>query len=242
MEIKDKVQEIFQENNWDKRLIDHVSAEFDQNGKFKAMINYDKEELILKHVWVREDFRGTGFTQDFLRLVFEKHIFMFVWEPNEGFIKAMVKAGLGLHLKIQRMDVWCLIPQMLSDSSIGFISRHDYLVKKNKHYYNLGTGPDKKTIVVTPLIKDLNKITKEEAELISKDKNIITKKWSLIWKRCNNRMSILVQEFSKDWTDDQKIAYQTKLENSKSFLDNFFEHSLKQYEQMKEDMDCLENK
>ena len=74
MEIKDKVQEIFQENNWDKRLIDHVSVEFDENGKFKAMINYDKEEFILKHVWIREDFRGTGFTQDFLRFVL-KNIF-----------------------------------------------------------------------------------------------------------------------------------------------------------------------
>lgn len=106
----------------------------------------------------------------------------------------------------------------------------------------MGTGPDKKTIVVTPLIKDLDKITKEEAELISKDKKIITKKWSLIWNRCNNRMSILVQEFSKDWTEDQKITYQKKLEKGKSFLDNFFEHSLKKYEQMKDDMDCLENK
>lgn len=242
MKIKDKVEKIFQENNWDPKFIGHVSAEFDENGKLKAIINYDKEEFILKHVWVREDFRGTGFTQDFLRRVFEEHIFMFVWEPNISFIKAMVKSGLGLHKKVQRIDVWCLIPQMLSDMSNGFISRHDYLVKKNAIYYNLGTGPDKETILVNPLIKDLNKISKEESDLILKDKEIITKKWSLIWNRCNARMTIIVQEFSKDWSENQKIAYQTKLENGKSFLDNFLKQSIREYELMKDDMDFIETK
>lgn len=183
MKIKDKVEKIFKENHWSSRSISHVSAEFDENEKLKAIINYDKEMFILKHVWVREDLRDTGYAQYFLRRVFKEYAFMFIWEPNIRFIKAMVKAGLGLHKKIQRMDVWCLIPQMLSDASNGFISGYDYLIKKNGHYYIMGTGPNKETIFVNPLSKELHKITKEENELISKDSAIITKKWRLIWDK-----------------------------------------------------------
>lgn len=238
MEIKDEVKKIFKENNWSSKSIDHISVQFDEDKKLKAIINYDKEEFILKNIWVREDLRGTGYAQSFLREVFEENKFMFVWEPNIIFIKAMVKAGLGLHKKVQRMDIWCLIPQMLSDMSNGFISRHDYLIRKNGHYYNLGTGPDKKTIIVNPLSKELKNITKEEADLISKDKEIITKKWKIIWKRCDIKFK--VQEFTKDWTEIQKIDYQEKLEKSRSILDKNLKKTLNKYEEMKEDIKSIE--
>lgn len=238
MEIKDEVKKIFKENNWSSESIDHISVQFDEDNKLKAIINYDKEEFILKNIWVREDFRGSGYTQNFLREVFEEYKFMFVWEPNIIFIKAMVKAGLGLHKKVQRMDVWCLIPQMLSDMSTGFISRHDHLIRKNGHYYNLGTGPDKKTIIVNPVSKELKNITKEKAELLLKNKNIITKKWKIIWKRCD--IKITVQEFTKDWTELQKEIYQKKLEKSKSILDKNLKKTLKKYEEVKDSMNFIE--
>ncbi|MCE7698315.1 MAG: hypothetical protein K8E24_005575 [Methanobacterium paludis] len=238
MEIKEEVKKIFEENNWSSSSISHVSVEFDENKKLKAIINYDKEMFILKNVWVREDLRGTGYTQDFLRRVFKEYTFMFVWEPNISFIKAMVKAGLGLHKKVQRMDVWCLIPQMLSDVSNGFISRHDYLIKKNKHYYTMGTAPDKEGILVNPLSKEVH--TKEEYELILKDKEIITKKWRLIWNRCNKGLRLTVQEFNKDSTTFEKNGYTEKLERSKSFLSKYLKKTLKEYEEMKGDMTFIE--
>lgn len=238
MEIKKEVERIFEENKWSTKSISHVSAEFDENKKLKAIINYDKEMFILKHFWVREDLRGTGYAQDFLRRVFKEYTFMFVWEPNISFIKAMVKADLGLHKRVQRMDIWALIPQMLSDVSNGFISRHDYLIKKNDHYYTLGTGPDKETIVVNPLFKGTNKITKEEYDLMVKDSKSITKKWRLIWKRCNIRL--IVHEFNKDSSDSKKIAYNEKLKRSQSFMDKYLKETLKEYEEMKEDMNFIE--
>lgn len=238
MEIKEAVEKIFEENNWSSSSISHVSVEFDENKKLKAIINYDKEMFILKNVWVREDLRGTGYTQDFLRRVFKEYTFMFVWEPNISFIKAMVKAGLGLHKKVQRMDVWCLIPQMLSDVSNGFISRHDYLIKKNKHCYTMGTAPDKEGILVNPLSKEVH--TKEEYELILKDKEIITKKWRLIWNRCNKGLRLTVQEFNKDSTTFEKNGYTEKLERSKSFLNKYLKKTLKEYEEMKGDMTFIE--
>jgi len=237
--FKEKVEKIFKENNWSPSSISHISAEFDEDKEIKAIINYDKEQFILKNVWVREDFRGTGYTQDFLRRVFKEYTFMFVWEPNISFIKAMVKADLGLHKKIQRMDVWCLIPQMISDVSNGFISRHDYLIKKNGHHYTMGTAPDKR-ILVSLLSKDLAKITKkEEYELILKDSENLTKKWRLIWKRCDIKFT--VQEFKKDCTRDEQIAYNEKLGRSKSFMDKYLKKTAKEYEKIKEDMkfvDC----
>jgi hypothetical protein len=240
MEIKDEVEKIFKENNWGSKSIDHVSVEFDENKKLSAIINYDKEMFILKHVWVREDLRGTGYSQDFLRRVFKEYAFMFVWEPNISFIKAMVKAGLGLHKKVQRMDVWALIPQMISDVSNGFISRHDYLIKKNGHYFIMGSGPDKETILINPLFKGLNKITKEEYELILKDKEIILKKHSLIWNRGVSAQKITVQEYIKDCNELEKIEYQKKWERCNSFLDKYFKETLKDYEEMREDMDFIE--
>ena len=143
MIYKEKIEKIFKENNWNPSTINFISVEFDENNELKAIINYDKDMFILKNVWVREDFRGTGYTQEFLNNVFRKYNFMFVWEPNISFTKAMVKAGLGLHKKVQRMDIWFLIPQMLSDVSNGFISRHDYIIKKNDYFYIMGTAPDK---------------------------------------------------------------------------------------------------
>ena len=240
MEIKKEVERIFEENNWSSRSISHVSVEFDENKKLKAIINYDKEMFILKNVWVREDLRGTGFTQDFLRRVFREYTFMFVWEPNISFIKAMVKANLGLHKKVQRMDVWCLIPQMLSDVSNGFISRHDYLIKKNDHYYTMGTAPDKEGILVNHLYKGPYKITKEEYGLILKNREIITKKWRLVWNRCNNGIKLTVQEFVKDFTPSEKKSYMEKVEASKSFLNKYLKETLKEYEEMKENMNFIE--
>lgn len=126
-----------------------------------------------------------------------------------SFIKAMIKADLGLHKKIQRMDIWFLIPQMLSDVSNGFISRHDYIIKKNGYYYIMGTAPDNTTIFVNPLYKELDdNLTEEEFETISKGTETIITKTNLIWGRCIAEQKIMVQEYSKNWTDAKKMAYQ----------------------------------
>jgi len=234
--LKKKVEKLFEENKWNPSTINFISAEFDENNELKAIINYDKEMFILKNIWVREDFRGTGYTQEFLNRVFREYTFMFVWEPNMSFIKAIVKAGLGLHKKVQRMDIWFLIPQMLSDVSNGFISRHDYIIKKNGYYYIMGTAPDKKTIFVNPLYKELDdKLTKEKYETIAKGTEIILKKTNLIWNRCNAELRLLVQELSKDWTDSKKIAYQEKLERSKEFMGKNLNKTIKEFEEIKEE-------
>ncbi|KAF5044217.1 hypothetical protein DSECCO2_494090 [anaerobic digester metagenome] len=236
MEINEETKKIFKENNWNPETINYISAEFDENKEVKAIINYDKEMFILKNVWVREDFRGTGYTQDFLKRVFKEYTFMFVWEPNLAFIKAMVKAGLGLHEKVQKMDVWCLIPQMLSDVSNGFISRHDYLIKKNSHLYTMGMGPDKR-ILVSLLSEEFLAITKkEDYESVLKDGENITKKYPLIWDECSAELTLTVQEFSKDFTIYEKIAYNEKMEKSKLFMDKYLKKTIKQYEEIKEDM------
>jgi hypothetical protein len=232
--FKKKVEKIFEENNWNPSTINFISAEFDENKKLKALINYDNDRFILKNIWVREDFRGIGYTQDFLRRVFKEYNFMFVWEPNISFVKAMVKAGLGLHKKVQDMDVWFLIPQMLSDGSNGFISRHDYLIKKNGHLYTMGTGPDKR-IVVSLLFKEFVEITKEEEyESVLKDEEIIIKNTRLIWDKCN--IGFTAQEFSKDFTRMEQIAYNEKLRRSKSFMNKYLTKTLEEYEKSKEDM------
>jgi len=234
MTYREKIEKIFKENNWNPSTINFISVEFDENNELKAIINYDKEMFILKNVWVREDFRGTGYTQKFLRRVFKELNFLFVWEPNISFIKAMVKADLGLHKKVEGMDVWCLIPQMLSDFSNGYMSRHDYLIKKNNHHYTMGSGPDKR-IVVSLLNKELIKITTdEEYESAVKDGEIIIKNTRLIWDSCN--IGVTVQEFRKNCTISEQIAYNEKLIRSKSFMNNYLEKTLQEYKQSQKDM------
>lgn len=232
--VKEKIDKIFEENNWNPNTIRYISVEYDENMELKAIINFDEEEFILKNIWVREDFRGTGYTQDFLKRVFREYTFMFVWEPNIDFIKAMVKAGLGLHKTIQRMDVWFLIPQMLSDISNGFISRDDYIINKNGHYYVMGTALDN-TRYVNPIYKELDdNLTDDELKTISKGTEIILKKSNLIWNRCNASLRTLVQEFSKDWMDSEKIAYQNKMERSRMFMEENLNKTRKEFEKIKD--------
>lgn len=85
--IKEEVEKIFKENNWNPKTINFISVESDENNKLKVIINHDKENFILKNIWVREDLRGTGYTQKFLKRVFQKYNFMFVWEPNLVLLK-----------------------------------------------------------------------------------------------------------------------------------------------------------
>lgn len=234
IKYKKKVEKIFKENNWKLDMINCVSVDFDENNELKAIVNHDEEKFILKNIWVRKDFRGTGYTQWFLRRLFIENTFMFVWEPNLSFIKAMVKAGLGLHKKVEGMDVWCLIPQMLSDFSNGYMSRHDYLIKKNNHLYTMGSGPDKR-IVVSLLNKELIKITtNEEYESVQKDGEIIIKNTRLIWDSCN--IGTVVQEFRKNCARSEQLAYNEKLVRSKSFMNKYLERTLQEYKQSQKDM------
>ena len=234
--IKEKVERIFKENNWNPQTINSISVESDQNNDLKAIINHDEENFILKNIWVREDLRGTGYTQEVLKRVFQKYNFMFVWEPNLSFIKAMIKADLGSYKKIQRMDIWFLIPQMLSDLSNGFISRYDYIIKKNGYYYIMGTAPDNTTIFVNQLYKELDdNLTKEGLKMISKGTEAIIKKTNLIWRRCIAEQKNLVQEYSKNWTDAKKMTYQDKLERFKEFMTKNFDKSVQEYEDIKKE-------
>lgn len=230
---KEKINQIFKENKWNPDTINFISVDLDENSKLKAIVNHDKDNFILKNIWVSKDFRNTGYTQGFLRSLFNENTFMFVWEPNLSFIKAMVKADLGLYKNVEGMDVWCLIPQMLSDFSNGFISRHDYLIKYNEHFYTMGTGLDGR-IVVSLSYKDLIKIgNNEEYELTLKDCETVIKNTRLIREKCH--IGLTVQEFAKNWSIGEKIIYDEKMQRSKSFMNKYLEKTRKEYEQSQKD-------
>lgn len=234
--FRKKILKIFIANMWDPNTINCISVEFDQNGELKGLINYDEEMFILKNIWIRNDLRNTGFTQDFLRRVFKEYTFTFVWQPNISLIKAMVKGDLGVHKKIQRMDVWCLIPQMISDVSLGYISKQDYLIKKNNHYYTMETGPDNESIIINPRFQILKNITLDECDSIIKNGEIIIKKTNLIRKHCNDAINIKVQEFYQEFTKFEGIQYNKKLERSQSVLNKYFEETIQKFEDRKKGM------
>ncbi len=233
IQCKEKVEKIFKDNNWNPNTIHFISVDSDENNDLKAIVNHDEQKFILKNIWVREDFRGTGYTQGLLRSLFKENTFMFVWEPNLSFIKAMVKASLGLYKNVEGMDIWCLIPQMLSDISNGFISRHDYLIKYNGHFYTMGTGLDGR-IVVSLSYKDLIKIAdNEEYESTLKDCETVIKNTRIIREKCD--IGLTVQEYAKNWNISEKIAYDEKMQRSKSFMNKYLEKTRKEYEQSQKD-------
>ncbi len=236
--IKKEVERIFKENKWNPKLINYISVQYDENMDLKAIMNHDKENYILKHIWVREDFRGTGYTQKFLRDVFKEMDFTLVWEPNICFIKSMIKADLGLHKKIDDMEIWNLIPQMMSDVSNGYISKHDYLIKKNGYHYTLGSGPDK-NIVVSLVTKDMKNIKSEnEYNSVMKDGEEILRQWKLIWNKCDIKYK--VQEFCKDFSREEAIVHNNKLRRSKSFVDEQLNRTVEEYREARNNMKLVD--